>query len=193
MSSEEKKESQNSEEQSQEEVVFEEEVTESGQIKKLREKLKSCEKERKEYLDGWQRAKADLVNKKKGFEEKKKEIRSRANENLIQDIIPVLDSFQMAFGDTQQWKKVDKEWRSGIENIHTQLIGILKQYGVSVLQPAEGEAFDPEKHEATDIVSVQDQETDDTIHSVQKFGYTLHEKVIRPAHVVVSRVNEENA
>ena len=65
-------------------------------IKKQKNKLKACEKERNEYLNGWQRAKADLINFKKEQEKNNSEIFKFANENLILEILPVLDSFELA-------------------------------------------------------------------------------------------------
>ena len=82
-----------------ESVVADESATET--IKKLREKLKTTEKERMEYLTGWQRAKADLINARKRDEEDRKEFIKFANERLIEGIIPVLESFEMAMGNKE--------------------------------------------------------------------------------------------
>jgi ferredoxin-NADP reductase len=65
-------------------------------VKKLKEKLAVCEKERQEYLDGWQRAKADLVNARKRDEEERREFVKFANEQLVGELLPVLESFEMA-------------------------------------------------------------------------------------------------
>src|SRR5258708_1334107 len=68
-------------------------------LKALREKLKACESERGEYLAGWQRAKADLINWKRDAELSKKEILEFANSKLIDELLPVLESFELAFGN----------------------------------------------------------------------------------------------
>src|SRR3989338_4076705 len=84
-------------------------------VKKLREKLKICEQERQEYLSGWQRAKADLINARKRDEEGMRELAKFANEGLIVELIPVLDSFEMAMKNKEAWDKVEKNWRVGVE------------------------------------------------------------------------------
>src|SRR5207244_2477593 len=96
-------------------VVAEENAAEA--IKKLRERLKKAEAEKQEYLTGWQRAKADLVNARKRDEEDLKEFVRFANERLIEGLIPVLESFDMAMGNKEAWEKADKNWRVGVEYI----------------------------------------------------------------------------
>src|SRR3989344_1508768 len=65
-------------------------------VKDLREKLKRAIEEKQEYLNGWQRAKADLINARKRDEEDKKNFAKYAKEGIVQDFIPVLESFDMA-------------------------------------------------------------------------------------------------
>jgi molecular chaperone GrpE (heat shock protein) len=74
-------------------------------VKKLKEKLKKSEAERLEYLTGWQRSKADLINARKRDETDRQEFTKYANENLISELISVLDSFDMAIGNKEAWKK----------------------------------------------------------------------------------------
>src|SRR5581483_10539477 len=94
-----------------EDVVMEEELEPQDQLKKLREKLKKCVEEKQEYLDGWQRERAQLANLRKQEEKERKEFIKFANENLLSDLLPVLDSFHMAFANKEAWEKVDKNWR----------------------------------------------------------------------------------
>jgi molecular chaperone GrpE (heat shock protein) len=62
-------------------------------------------------FSGWQRAKADLLNARKRDEEEKKEYIKFANERMIEDLLPVLQSFDMAMGNKEAWEKADKNWR----------------------------------------------------------------------------------
>src|SRR3989344_1566000 len=94
-------------------------------IKKLKEKLKFCEAERKEYLDGWQRMKADLVNYKKDEEKRHGTVREYATEHVLADLLKVEESFQMAFGNKEAWESVSPEWRKGVEYIHSQFMSVL--------------------------------------------------------------------
>src|SRR3989344_7392847 len=99
----------------------------AASLKKLREKLKACQKEKDEYLAGWQRAKADLINYKREVETNKGELAKFANENLMRDLLSVLDSFDMAFINKETWESVPEGWRKGVEYIHTQFLTVLRE------------------------------------------------------------------
>ena len=96
-------------------VVSGGEMTQEDRIRELREKLKECTREKQANLDGWQRTKADFVNFKKRDEESKGEFLKFAREELIIDLMPVLESFHMAFANKAAWEKVDPTWRNGVE------------------------------------------------------------------------------
>ena len=92
-------------------IVSEEDENTPRLIAKLREKLKECESEKQENLNGWQRTKADFVNLKKRSEEENREFIKYANNRLIEEIIPVLESFEMAFSN----KKFGSRYRNNGE------------------------------------------------------------------------------
>jgi len=158
-------------------VVYEESEFAGDKIKSVKDKLKICEAEKQEYLDGWQRAQADIVNIKRRVEEEKREFAKYANENLILDIISTLDSFDMAFKNKESWEAVSANWRTGVEFIYNQLLSTLKNYGVEELNPI-GEEFNPQKHHA-----VEGEEG--VVTEVVLKGYSLNGKVIRAAQVKV--------
>lgn len=153
-------------------------------VKKLREKLKKSTAEKQEYLDGWQRARADYTNFKKISEKERGEFISLANEGLIDELVPILESFEMAWANKEAWEKVDKNWRAGIEHIHNQFLSTLESRGMKILNPV-GETFDSNTHEATEHVSVDKEKDNHKIISVQQKGYSLNGKILRPAKVVV--------
>lgn len=157
---------------------------------KLREKLKECEEKRKEYLTGWQRAKADLINVRRRQEEDKGNIILRANSKLIQDVIPVLDSFEVAMKNRQVWEQVDETWRSGIESIYKQLQSVLKDHGVKTITPSAGDEFNTDTQEAVGSVSTDQAERDKMVAELIQKGYTLHGQIIRPARVKVFSYEE---
>jgi len=154
-------------------------------IKKLKEKIKTLEKEKQEYMDGWQRERADFINYKKRVENEKVEIVKYANENLLEEITQVLDSFEMAFSNKEAWEKVDKNWRTGVEYIHTQLLKILDENNFTAMNPLH-EKFDPKFHIAMEHVSTDDEKKDGMITEVKKKGYILNGRVMKPAQVVVA-------
>ncbi|PIQ92212.1 MAG: nucleotide exchange factor GrpE [Parcubacteria group bacterium CG11_big_fil_rev_8_21_14_0_20_39_22] len=153
-------------------------------IKKLRVKLKDSEEKAREYLTGWKRAQADLINARKRDEEEKRNFSRIATEDLISNIIPVLDSFTMAFSDKEAWEKADKNWRIGVEYIHSQLLKVLEDRGLSEVDPL-GQEFDPREHESSGHEDVSKIEDNNKIVRVIQKGYKLGEKSIRPARVVV--------
>lgn len=164
-------------------------ATQKDVVKDLREKLKKALAEKQEYLDGWQRAKADFVNARKREEEARKDLVKYANESLILELGPVLDSFAMAFANKEAWEKVDKNWRMGVEYIYSQLKGVLESNGFGEFDPM-GEQFDPARHHAIESVPVDDQAQDHKVAAVIQKGYMLNGKIIRPASVKIGEFKQ---
>lgn len=151
-------------------------------MKKLREKLKTCEKEKKEYLDGWQRMRADFANIKKDEDTRRGEMIKFAAEGLVDDLIPVLDSFSMAFSNKEAWEKVDANWRKGVEYIYAQMYAVLESRGLTEIGKV-GEQTDPRLHVAIEEIPAPSEKEANTVSEVVQKGYRLHSKVIRPAKV----------
>lgn len=147
-----------------------------SKVKKLREGLKKCKKEKEEYLDGWQRAKADFINARKEDEKKQEKLVKFSNQFLLTDILPVLDSFELAFKDSEKDK--------GFYLIKSQLEDALKKYGLEIIK-TESEKFNPEFHES--VAEVESKEESGTVLEVVQIGYMLHGKVLRPARVKISK------
>lgn len=150
-----------------------------NKIKKIKKQLKSCEKERGEYLAGWQRAKADLINYKKEQEQKNSDIFKFANENFIIELLPVLDSFELALKHSTN----RAGGYEGIKHLHNQLLQILKSNGLEEIK-AVGEKFNPEFHES--VGEIKGKKSGIIVEEVQK-GYKLNNKVIRPSKVKISK------
>ena len=170
-------------------IVDEENEAPEALVKKLKEKIKILEKEKQENLDGWQRERADFINYKKRIENEKVEVIKYANESLLEEITQVLDSFEMAFSNKEAWEKVDKNWRIGVEYIHTQLLKILDENNFKVMNPI-GEKFDPKFHIAVEHVTTDDEKKDGVIIEVKKKGYILNDRVMKAAQVVVAEFNK---
>ncbi len=170
-----------------EDVVFEPEENSApaDQLKKLRERLKTALAEKEEYLAGWQRAKADLVNMKREADTERKMRAKFAEEDVIESLLPVLDSFNLARGNKEAWEKVDENWRQGIEYIHSQLLRTLSERGLTEINPQIGSTFDIMKHAGVENIVTDDAEKDGMIAEVVQKGYELSGKVIRPARVKI--------
>ena len=175
-----------SDESGVDDVVFDDESELNGAqvVKKLREKLKIAVEEKQAYLDGWQRDKAEFMNARKRDDEAKQEYLKFAKQGIIEDILPVLDSFDMAMANKAAWEAISAEWRAGIEGIYNQFVGILNKNGVSPFG-AKGDAFDPNLHQSVSMTPTDDKSKDHTVAEVLQKGYMLAGRVVRPAMVQV--------
>lgn len=155
-----------------------------AKIRKLRDELQEAKAKRDEYLDGWQRAKADAINYRKEAALSNDRAHGRGKESVFEDLIPVLDSFDMATG-SESWESVDESWRSGMDQIRNQLLGVLSRHGIERFGKV-GEIVD---HSRDEIV----QEMDDVagepgeIVRILRYGYRSGDRVIRPAQVIVKK------
>jgi len=154
-------------------------------IAKLKEKIKKLTAEKDEYMNGWQRERADFVNYKKRSEEERKDYIKFANENLLEEMLAVLESFDMAFMNKEQWNSVPQNWRVGVEYIHSQLVKILDENGLKEYIPKIGDKFDPKLHIAEEVVAVEKEKEDGIIKEIKKKGYMMNEKIIIAPKVVV--------
>ena len=100
-------------EEAMDDVVFESTAEGEGEamskdkIKKLREDLKTAQAEKADYLANWQRERADFINYKKGEDERKKQTLDFAREQFVEELLPVLDGYDMAFANKEAWEKVE--------------------------------------------------------------------------------------
>lgn len=179
-----KKEEENKEDFEEDITVEEEDESQNplDLVKKLREKLKVALAQKQEYLNGWQKDKADFINLRKRDEESKVEFIKFANQKIILEIIPIVDSFEQAF--SSNWESVSPEWKRGVESIYNQLIQVLNNNGVKKFNP-EKEDFNPTLHEAVSMEKTGEKNMDHKILRVLQAGYMLDGKILRPAKVVV--------
>jgi molecular chaperone GrpE len=167
-------------------------VEESGldaKNKKLRSDLKLAKDQIQEYLVGWQKERASFANYKTEEEKKRKERLDMMKVHLVSDFFPVLDSFDMAFGNQEAWEKVDPAWRSGIEYIYTQFINVLDTYNLSMIDKV-GIYFDPKMHEPIEHLIVNNENQDSKIIKVVQKGYLSGDMVLRAAKVIVGKYED---
>jgi molecular chaperone GrpE len=149
-----------------------------SKVAKLKAELEHAKKEKQEYLDGWQRAKADYVNALKRFEEDKRSAVALGQTKAVLLFMPALDSLARArqSGDTLP---------PGFEAIAKQLEEAGKAIGLTPIGVV-GEKFDPGLHEALGQDPAATPADDDTITAVLEPGWKAGEAVIRPAKVRVA-------
>ena len=162
----------------------------AGKIKKLREELKSCEAERKEYLEGWQRAKADYINFKKDEGKRFEDMARFVTASIVEEFLPVLDSFDLALQHG-----VPKEVEKGIMLIRSQFEDVLRKRGIGEIAVGAGDPFDPAKHES--VGETKSEHPPGTIADVVQKGYVFRERVMRPVRVRLAKevgsLEKENA
>src|SRR6185369_9595764 len=158
--------------------VLEFEFNEDGEedlkktLKKFREDLKVCRKEKEEYLTGWQKERADFANYKKGEDDRRAMFSEAARERILSSFLSVMDSFNMAFNNREAWEKVDENWRRGVEYIYSQMNAVFEEFGVKPIGEA-GEIFDPNIHQSIELVATDKKELDHKVSSVIQRGYKM--------------------
>jgi molecular chaperone GrpE len=164
-------------------VVYEDDAG-AAAVQKLRNRIKALEKEKQEYLDGWQRMKADVVNRDRAAAEERTRVGDIVKERLLEDLLPVLDAFDAAFTGAA-WEKVDSNWRIGVEYIHTQFKKVLEENGITSFGKV-GEMFDPMRHDPSgDIEGTKFKPGQ--VAAVQRAGYELSGRILRPARVTIAK------
>lgn len=132
----------------------------------------------KEYLAGWKRARADLLNYKKEEMERIGGLVEYAHAEFLLKLLPILDNLERAEKTIQD---------PGFLQIAKQFRDFLKRQGVAELNPAAGkEKFNPEVHEAVGEAEETNLEPG-TITEVVEKGYTLNKKLLKPAKVKLAK------
>jgi molecular chaperone GrpE len=145
------------------------------------DKLTETEKQRDEYLAGWQRAKADFINYKKEELKHLEDVSRYGSAEFMKDLIAVLDNFDLALRTLEKEGSVEK----GIYLIRTQIEDSLKKRGLEKIDIKEGDVFDPAVAEA--LTEVEVDKPPGTVVEIIEPGYRLYEKVLRPARVIVNK------
>jgi molecular chaperone GrpE len=140
-----------------------------------------------EYLDALQRERANFINFRRRTEQERAETVQYATANLLKRLLPVVDDFDRALAAIPAEERENNRWVEGVELIARKLHNVLEQEGVEPIE-ALGQPFDPNLHEA---VAFDDNSEGgghtDTVAEVYSKGYKLHDRVLRPAMVKVSR------
>jgi len=183
----EKKEKEEKENASQNIEYIEEESEKSfdveKKIKRLKEELKHCQKEKEEYLAGWQRAKADFINYKKEEQIRIKEGVLFEKKKILLEIISLLDNLERAEENLSDDLK-GNVWVEGILKIKDQIKSFLEKEGVKEIKVEKD--FNPVFCEA---VQMGDGADGEVIEVLQK-GYLFNDSVLRPAKVKVGKGRE---
>ena len=173
----------------EEAVVAAAEAAEAGaedsqQLQQLEQELEKAQAQGREYFEGWQRERADFSNYKRRVERDQQMLGQSLKIDVIKKYLTVVDDLERAL-KARPTEGPAAAWSNGIELIYRKLTSMLEAEGVLRI-PAETEEFNPSRHEAISYEDSPDHASNEIIEVVQQ-GYTLGDRVIRPALVRVAR------
>lgn len=155
-----------------------------NQLKEMQARIEVKEQEAKETYDRLLRVSADFENYKKRSAREIEEFRKYANQTLLKEMLSVVDSLELAINSSNHRKKTDKTLIEGLNLTLNEILRVFEKFDVRPIA-AQGQTFDPAFHEA-----VMREETDDfpanTVVSEFQKGYLIHDRLLRPAMVVVA-------
>lgn len=152
--------------------------------------FEKLEKESAEYKDKYLRLLAEMENTRKRLQKERSELIQYAIENVMLDFLAPIDQLETALSFTNQMSDEVKHWAFGFQMILKQFKDVLAANGVSAFT-SEGTIFDPNHHEAIEMVLTKDHPHGTVVTESSK-GYKMAGKTIRPARVTVAKTPEES-
>ncbi|WCE30359.1 nucleotide exchange factor GrpE [Vibrio sp. SCSIO 43137] len=156
-----------------------------AKIAQLEAALLQSEAKVKDQQDSVLRAKAEIENMRRRTEQEIDKARKYALNKFAEELLPVIDNLERAIQAADTENEVVKPIVEGVELTHKTFIDAVAKFGLKEINP-EGEAFNPELHQAMSIQESADHEPNSVIFVMQK-GYELNGRVVRPAMVMVSK------
>ena len=171
------------EEAPDEQRVEEAEEEPADELTALRRELEEAKAKEAEYLDGWQRARAELSNARKRFQREREQAYAHAKGDVLLRLLPIADDFERAL-ETLPENLAGESWIEGVRLVERKLQALLEQDGVASIEAADQE-FDPFLHQAVTHEPSDQVPAGHIIAEIQR-GYTLGDRVLRPSAVRVS-------
>ena len=157
-------------------------------VEKLQGELEEKTREANDHFDKWLRLRAEFENYKKRMQKEKADAMKFGNESLLKALLPILDNLSRAVDHGKENSEIGP-LVEGVEMIRKDLLNTLERFGVKPIASA-GEIFDPEKHEA--IAQEETEGEPNRVVTEVQAGYSYHDRLLRPAKVVVSREKAES-
>lgn len=161
-------------------------VLDHPSYKALEDKLTQAEQLAHENWEKSVRATAELDNFRKRAERDVEKAYAYGPEKLLTELLPVMDSLEQALASAQSDSEAMASMIEGIELTIKMFIGVLEKFSVTQIDP-QGEAFDPNQHEAMSMQEAPEGVSPGTVMMVFQKGYLLKERVVRPARVIVAK------
>jgi molecular chaperone GrpE len=147
-------------------------------------RLAQAEQELAAVKEQWLRERAEMENQRKRLAREVEQARRFANERVLSDLLPVIDSLQAGLGVADAGAQ---QLREGLELTLKQLLKAGADHGLEMVDPT-GQAFDPERHQAVSVVEAPGAAPGSVVQVFQK-GWALHGRLLRPAMVVVAKAD----
>ena len=160
-------------------------TTNNNDTEALQKEVAAAQAKANEYLDGWQRARAEFANYKKRQDQQMSDLRAFATMDLLKRLLPIADDFARAQKTLPEGIS-HMTWIEGVMLVHRKLELLLEAEGVKPIETKQGDTFDPTIHEAVTHDEVEGVESGHIIEELQK-GYKIGERIIRPALVRVAK------
>ncbi|SJL82638.1 nucleotide exchange factor GrpE [Vibrio palustris] len=154
-------------------------------VAQLEAALHASQEQVKEQKDAVLRAKADVDNMRRRSEQEVDKARKYALSRFAEELLPVIDNLERTMQAADAENEAVKPLYEGVELTHKTFVDTIEKFGLTPINP-EGEAFNPELHQAMSIQESEDHEPNMVMFVMQK-GYLLNGRVVRPAMVMVSK------
>ncbi|MCC7205905.1 MAG: nucleotide exchange factor GrpE [Anaerolineae bacterium] len=155
------------------------------EVEALHNQLADAQAKAAEYLDGWQRARAEFANFRRRADKEREDIYQNATVDVLTRLLPVIDDFERALGVVPSGQQND-DLIKGFSLIYRKLMGLLEGAGVQVIDP-KGQPFDPHYHEAVGRDEPTPEMPAGHVTTVMQKGYLHGNRVVRPALVRVAQ------
>ena len=168
-----------------EDVVPEAAPAQDAAEEPLEQQLEKAQETIKDYWDQMMRLRAEIENNRKRAQRDVENAHKYALRNFVEELLPIVDSMEMGQSAASADNATLESIREGAALTMNMFMQVLEKNGLELIDPL-GEKFDPEKHQAISMIEAEGAESNAVIEVMQK-GYSLNDRLVRPAMVVVAR------
>lgn len=158
-----------------------------AKLSEANHKYEEADKSSDQWKNKYYQAYADMANTRKQVEKENADFKQYAIKSFIEELIPSLDGFDLALKTKPEDEKL-RNYLQGFEMIHAKLLNVLKLADVEIIDPKQGDEYDPHRMQAFDTI---EGEEDNRVADVFTKGYMLHGHMLRPAGVTITQKKQE--
>ncbi len=155
------------------------------------EEIATLKEQLEMFKDKYYRSIADMDNQRKQYDKEYHQVLKYASQNLAEKLIPSFEMFSMVIESADNLPPEVQAYVQGFDMVYRQMVQALESEGVSEIKVKIGDKFDHTIHSAMETQEVEDEALEDTITKVIRKGYKIHDRLIKPATVVVGKIKKE--